>query len=444
MALPFIFIAQTPEEIIGQLLGGPGIFSLQATSDAYRLMAAQLDAAAADTDGSMTEMGETYRGLSSDQAQAAFRNHANSLRDQAVVALRTAQVADDALAIYTGAQSAMEVVAAHLAEFYARQAASALTIGTPAWPAALIAEMEYLEIKFEATAVMVGYAAALIPTLATLPPPITPPPPIVTNGGDISPFLQGDAPVSNTNPEIVGGHPNTTTPNTTTPTNTDPGANNVNDPGTDPGNGNPTDPGQPPTDPTQPPGDAAQPPANADQPLSPLNDAAGNPALDGSGNPSMDQGLYGTSTDSPTLAGLNGGVGSAVALGMARGGLGSMPGSSTGFRMPSSWLRGAGATYGPASNPVATGPATRGGPPRRVVAANARMRRRRRDEERKPGKVFVPGEQLEVPVLEKPPVIGVIEYDDRPAEPVIEQEVLVGVIERAEDVSESNSPLLPR
>jgi len=63
------------------------------------------------------------------------------------------------------------------------------------------------------------------------------------------------------------------------------------------------------------------------------------------------------------------------------------------------------------------------------------MRRRRKDEDRKSEKVFVPGEQLEVPVLEKPPVIGVIEYADSegPDEAVMGEELLVGVLQRHED-----------
>ncbi|WP_330257072.1 PPE family protein [Nocardia sp. NBC_00565] len=431
-----MFLAQTPEEIIGRLLGGPGIMPLMLTSAAYLAMAAQLNAAAANTDSSMTEMGGTYKGLSSDQAQAAFRNHAAWLNEQALVATQTAALAEQALNIYTSAQSAMGVVAIHLAAFRAREAASAFAIGTPAAPALLLQELEYLEIKVEATAVMVGYAAALAPTLAALPPPIEAPPIVTGGGGDFSPTSSYTAPESYNETTVR-------TPDSTTTNVTDTGTDNVNDP-TDTTRPT-TDPTDTPTDPTQTPGDTAQPPADADQALSPLDNAAGNSTMDGTGESPMDQqGFYGTSADSSTLAGLNGGVGSLVALGMVRGGLGSMPGASTGFRMPSNWLRGPGTAFGPASNPVSAGPGARGGPPRRAVAADARMRRRRRDEERKPGKVFVPGEQYEVPVLEKPPVIGVIEYTDHPEDSVADQEVLVGVIERADDDADSNIPVLPR
>lgn len=63
------------------------------------------------------------------------------------------------------------------------------------------------------------------------------------------------------------------------------------------------------------------------------------------------------------------------------------------------------------------------------------MRRRRQDkEENKKSKVFVPGEFEEVPVLEKPPIVGVIEYADSDRrDDLAEQAVAVGVIEREED-----------
>ena len=54
--MPVVFGAMLPEEIIGRLLTGPGITSTQLTSAAYLAMAEQLNAAAAGTDGSMTQM----------------------------------------------------------------------------------------------------------------------------------------------------------------------------------------------------------------------------------------------------------------------------------------------------------------------------------------------------------------------------------------------------
>ena len=61
--------------------------------------------------------------------------------------------------------------------------------------------------------------------------------------------------------------------------------------------------------------------------------------------------------------------------------------------------------------------------------------RRRKDEERKSkSAVFVPGEPMDVPVLEKVPLVGVIEYaGDRREDPVLEPQLAVGVIERVDD-----------
>lgn len=80
----------------------------------------------------------------------------------------------------------------------------------------------------------------------------------------------------------------------------------------------------------------------------------------------------------------------------------------------------------------------RKGPPRGAVAPKARMRRRR-DDEKRSSKVFVPGEPQDVPVLEQPPVIGVIEYEDRDGrdEPMLESVPAVGIIERNDNEDEA-------
>jgi hypothetical protein len=68
------------------------------------------------------------------------------------------------------------------------------------------------------------------------------------------------------------------------------------------------------------------------------------------------------------------------------------------------------------------------------------MRRRRRDEETRTGKVFTPGEQYEVPELERPPVIGVIEYeDDEPDIELFADSSLVGVLDRLDEETESEN-----
>ncbi|WP_280233656.1 hypothetical protein [Nocardia cyriacigeorgica] len=134
---------------------------------------------------------------------------------------------------------------------------------------------------------------------------------------------------------------------------------------------------------------------------------------DGPIDPALtDMGYFGTTPGSRTLDGLTGGVGSSVALGLARGGIGGMPGAATGFRMPANWtLRAPGATFG-ALPPAGGAPPARNMPPRGAIAPNTRRRRRDREELRKPAAVYTPGETQEVPELEKPPAIGVIEYHD--------------------------------
>lgn len=157
------------------------------------------------------------------------------------------------------------------------------------------------------------------------------------------------------------------------------------------------------------------------------------------------QGFSENSQSSTTLAGLSGGVGSLVALNMTRGGLGAMPGAASGFRMPSNWSLGRGTAFGATSNPTAAGLAPRNTPPRGATAPKAQMRRRKRDEDREKSKVFVPGEPQEVPVLEQPPVIGVIEYADSERreeheESETEQLLLVGVIGGAAEEPAATDP----
>ncbi|MFI6776244.1 PPE domain-containing protein [Nocardia sp. NPDC050412] len=451
MLVPF-FIAQTPEEIIARLLGGPGITGTLLTSAGYQAMALQLHAAAAATEGSMTQMSGSWQGLSAEKAQLAFRNHAMWLREQALVAEQTGLLADQVASIYSGAATAMAGVAAWLAEFRLKEAALVATtaMGAPTGPLLIAQEMEYFAIKAAATGVMVSYAGALLPTLAALPPPIEAPP--IVTGGD--PGMQMDY-TSYDNPTTYGGteHSTTgTTETTTTHTPSDTGGPNDtgggdnetggSDNGGSGGNDSPTDPT--PTDPTN-----SATPTDPEQ-LAPQADPG---ALSGdSGANGLDYGsadqmeLVGTSQYSTTLAGLNGGVGSLVALNMLRGGVGSMPGASTGFRMPSNWNLGASRVFG--ATPAQTGPGPMGprsGPPRGAVAPKSRMRRRR-DDEKRGSKVFVPGEPQEVPVLEKAPVIGVIEYADGSGrdEPVLEPVLAVGVIERVEDEAVLASAERPR
>ncbi|WP_062988210.1 PPE family protein [Nocardia anaemiae] len=433
-----IWHALPPEINVGNLLGGPGVEMITAAAESYQNSAQTLMTTASNTASAMLDMGETWNGESGDLAQSAFSHHTKWLQQQAMVAQSVSGVLLTVAGEFSAAQSAMEMVGGWLAENRFEQGVLLLTNtgGQNAIPL-LLNQLEYIAIWGAAAAVMDGYAGAVLPTLSTLPPPALPTP-IVTDPGVPPPPPQFDVPVhtpkSGPNGKFDGSTNNdTTTNNDTNNTNTN-NTNTDNNTG-DTKTGN-TDTGNTPTDTTESP--TADPTADPSEVTSPLSDSGSYTGADGSAGQS---GFFGTSPNSPTLAGLSGGVGSMVALNLARGGLGSMPGASTGFRMPSNWLRGPGTAFGASSNPSGAGPAGRGAPRKGAIAPKTQMRRRR-DEERKPGKVFVPGEQLEVPVLEKPPVIGIIEYADQPDEVVTDQEVLVGVIENADDDSVSSESVL--
>ncbi|MBO0855729.1 MAG: hypothetical protein J2P18_18415, partial [Nocardia sp.] len=127
-------------------------------------------------------------------------------------------------------------------------------------------------------------------------------------------------------------------------------------------------------------------------------------------------GAYDAITHSPTLAGMSGGVGSVVTLGMVRGGAGAMSGAATGFRMPAGALGNQAVRAFGASSAEPEPEQTPSAPRRGVTAPEERMRRRR-DQERKPSKAFVPGEPEEIPELIAPPALGIVgdpDYDDDP------------------------------
>lgn len=439
MAMPLAFGAMPPEINIARLLGGPGVISTLVSSATYSLTAAQLNAAAAAFDGSTSEMATTWQGLSSSNAQGAFRNYAAWLREQAAVAETAGKLVDVAAGAFATAQSEMLAVEAWLASFRLRETAMLAASATmPGAAAGMLAmEMEYLAIWGAAAGVMGGYAGEVVPALAALPPPLTAPP-IVTGGGtDMMNLTNFDPPSPPPGPPSgpPSGPTDPTGPNG--PTGTDGPTGSTNEPtpdGKDLGSVGDKDPtGLQSTDPTD-----STTPTDADR-LAPDMRSSGSGGDSGNygydGGSAEQQGFSGTSPYSTTLAGLNGGVGSLVGLGMLSGGVGQMSGTSTGFRMPSNWNPGAGRAFGAVASEPSVGPANRA-PRRGVSAPEARMRRRRRDkEENKKSKVFVPGEFEEVPVLEKPPIVGVIEYadGDRRDDFLSEQTVAVGVIEREED-----------
>ncbi|MFI7667904.1 PPE family protein [Nocardia sp. NPDC049526] len=428
--MPGIWDALPPEINVGSLLSGVGVETITAAAESYQVSAQTLMAAASNTASAMLDMGETWRGDSGDLAQAAFSNHTKWLEQQAMTAEAVSGVLHTVAGEFSAAQSAMAAVGAWLSANRAEQTLLAATNqgGQNTIPL-LLNQLEYFAIWGAAAGVMDGYEGAVVPTLSTLPAPALPAP-IVTDPGIPPSPPQFQVPVytpkSGTPQQFDTTTTNTTTNNTTT-NNTTTDTNNTTTGDTNTGN---TDTGKTPTDTTQSPTQTQPTTADPSEVTSPLSDSGSYAGTDGAAE---QPGFYGTSPNSPTLAGLNGGAGSLVALNLARGGLGSMPGASTGFRMPSNWLRGPGTAYGASSNPAGgAGPAGRGAPRKGAIAPKAQMRRRR-DEERKPGKVFVPGEELEVPVLEKPPVIGVIEYADEHPEDVVVEGDSLGVLERSDD-----------
>ncbi|WP_228002903.1 PPE domain-containing protein [Nocardia australiensis] len=417
MPLPFTFIALPPEINLMRLTtGGSGPAGMAAAAAADVQFAAAMNAAAAADHGSTGVLAAGWQGSSSDIAQTAFAKHTAWLADQAAVASATAAATAAIANAYAGAVVAMPS-AVELAAVHINRVTFSMTHNAPA----LAANEAYYQVLWGRAAATMGVYAGLAATaVASMPPPLTPP--MIVTGGQLGGDIGGGGPqhpvvssmidkhdqITAQGKSAPGGgtalHDTHSSPGPTSPTNTSHGTGGDPTPhtGTDPAHAtpNPAD-----TTPTAP---------NAEQALPDMSQAA--PSLTDTpadGTTSMEQpGFSGTSPYSPTLAGLNGGAGSLVSLGMFRGGLGTMPGASTGFRMPSNWSLGQGTAFGATPNTTPTaGPASRSTPPRGATAPKAQLRRRR-DEDRGTSTVFVPGEPQDVPVLEQPPAIGVIEYDD--------------------------------
>ncbi len=455
MPLPFDFAALPPEVNTGRMLTGPGAGPTMATAGAYSALAAQLTSAAANTENMLANMGGSYQSPSADKAAASFMKHAMWLHEQAAVATGAAALVQAAAMAFSAAHGAMGVISAEVVENHAEKLAiigtgSALAAAGPVGavaaaaftgPALAANELRYLELWGEAAGVMGAYGGAVVPMLAALPKPMTAPPIVGGAGGD--PGLPGNYTLSPTGPVPPGsnsGHSNIV----------DSGSNshNVGDSTSDPANqhtggGDESTGGtKDPTAPDSPQGtDPSGTDSNLPDPTGPQDALSSAPDMGESGGygggDSMagQDGFYGTSSASPTLAGLTGGIGSGVAFSMMRGGMGSMPGTSTGFRMPGNWNPGATRAFGATqSQPPTSAVPPRKGPPRGASAPKAQMRRRKDDERKSKSAVFVPGEPVDVPVLERPPVIGVIEYaGDHRDDMVLEPQLAVGVIERVED-----------
>lgn len=444
--MPFFdYFASSPLANWALLHSGPGAVPFVNAATAYGGVQTALTSAASGTDGLMNTMRQAWPGgLSSQRAQSAFRNHNAWVREQAMVAQVLGTLAETSAELHgivEGLMPTLGEIVASMAKRAMATSALAASTGTPmalaAGASVAVAEAEYLILRMRAGAAMSTYEAGAIQVVgALLDVPMTPPPPIVVpeGGGSIPVSLDTRGPLTDLmnngpNSDILADHP-TQPPGDTTHTpgdTTQPGGGDG-DPGSDLGQTQPT--------PDQ-------------QAINEIDQALGNePAFDtgpdgyGLDSSNPDQ-LFGTSPNSSTLAGLGaGGIGAGMgglaALGMARGGAGTMPGAATGFRLPGGWTPGSGTPFGATTGAPSGAPVRNA--PRRVSAPTARMRRRRKEEEEKTGKVFTPGEQFEVPVLERPPAIGVIEYqDEEPDAELLVDSSLVGVLDRLDDEVEQDN-----
>ncbi|MFI5715858.1 PPE domain-containing protein [Nocardia sp. NPDC051750] len=433
--MPFVdYFTYSPLVNWLMLHSGPGAAPLKGAATAYSQIGDALNNAANGTDSSTVDMDNSWEGLASKRAQAAFRNHSSWVRDQAALAADIARIAEDSARDHGQAIASMPTFPEILANIKKRAAAraalttaSASSMGLGLGVATLMvaaAELEYLDLKRRAGKSMARYEIQATQTVKDLLAiPIEPPPPIVNGPNLGSQPLSGSAPVDHTGVlnELLQNGPG-------------PGSGPSGPDATGPGGDSVTDPvGS--SDPV--PDQIADPTQNLPPELTdPMVQDLINPTDPGQFGPeSFGQDvLDGTSYSSPTLAAMSGGVGSLVGLGMVGGGLGSMSGASTGFRMPANWKPGTGTAFGASTG---TAPLGRPAAPTRVSAPTARMRRRRKEDEDKPGKVFAPGEQVDVPVLERPPAIGVIEYESDDELIVDDTEaLLVGVLERLDSDSD--------
>lgn len=461
--MPFIdYFAMEPLANWMQLNSGPGAAPLFAASTAYVGVEEALDSAATGTDGLSKAMGSSWEGMSGPRAQAALRKHTGWVREQASLAERMSKLATKAGQAHNTAVAMMPTLAEILANIAKRAAAAATASAAAAGGAATLplaaaaslamaeAEAEYLILRTRAAAAMALYEAKAIDTLEQLAAlQIEPPPPMVTGGGGGVESTPQHTPPDTTGPlkNLIDKGPDS--PFVKTDNNTGPqhsvgdGTRSVSD-----GTQSVSDGTQSVSDGTNSTSDLGQSGSQADRALPDIERAlspgdspyAVEHGLDsGSLDTQVHDGLFGTTPYSTTLAGLGGGVMGFASFGMMQGGLGSMSGAATGFRMPGNWTPGTGTAFGAGTGNTSATPMSRAASRPGVSAPSERMRRRRKEEDKgKPAKVFVPGEQLDVPVLERPPAIGVIEYDeDDIQEDITSDAVLVGVLDRFDAETET-------
>lgn len=455
--MPFFeYFALEPLANRDLLDSGPGAAPLDGAADAYAAVGQGLGAAATNTDGLMATMREAWPGgMSSQRAQAAFAKHNHWVRDQATNAARIADLAEQGSGLHKKALDAMPSraeIEATIATMVASAAAmsasgTVASAGIPGVSAAALlvfgtssavhaaAEAHYQDLKFRAALTMAGYelgATLLLVDLVSGAAGLTPPPPIVVPG----PGLLGADPLDAVGPlqNLIANGPDSPYLSSTSvdagPAQQGPGGGT--DSTSNPGSGG-SDPGPTGSEPSL---------ADPQQPMSPENGwqpGTDNYGTDSYGGHYADSSpLMGTAAGSPTLAAFGAGAVGLGGLGMVRGSLSTLPGAGTGFRLPANWSPAGGTAFGASS--AAASPGTPARPTaNRVSAPSARMRRRR-DEETSTGKVFAPGEQIDIPELERPPAIGVIEYEDSESESVLNDDFsLAGILDRFDDEDETET-----
>lgn len=399
-----VFAANPPETNVASILNGPGSASMMATASAYASMAGALNAAAESSEGATTALSLAWP--TGGPAVHKFNAHAGWLRAQAVVAAQAAGAAWNVAYAYQLAKASMLEIAG---ELVVNRALTVLETNMGASGAALaLTEIHYAALWARAAATMMVYAGATSTALQTIPSP-QPAPAITVSSGDDQALPPALANLAVLIRSVTSTHADLPANRAIPGSAPSPAPASLPDPAPQPAPSPSPGPGQDAVNPSSP--DAGLP--SDSQAVQGDTATSGTPThADASGlgdGSTAPRGFLGTSTASPTLAGLTGGAGSFVMVSMTRGGLASMSGTSSGFRMPANWARKPGAVFGAADEPEPA-PVVRQAP-RGAIAPELSRRARARDQGR-PSKVFAPGTPQEVSVLEDTPVVGVIGLGD--------------------------------
>ncbi|MGX1778182.1 PPE family protein [Nocardia brasiliensis] len=406
---------------------------MMAASGAMSTMSGALTTMGGVSQNAMLDMGNSYKSPAGDAAQERFSPHTSWFHQQAGVASTAAPLVAKLADAYFFALMTMPPIGVIVANRIAGMSLAVSNVAGQNTPAIAANEAAYYQMWTQAQAVMYKYAGEAISALGALPPPIPPPPGTGAGlGAGPSPAAAGGAPGTLPGGPVTGGGP----------PGVGPSGGGVGDPGAsgaaDAASGASTG-----SDATSGASDLAQSTAPVTESSGADPSSADPLSSSGAGDAAGSPGFFGTSSFSPTLAGLNGGLGSVVPLGMTFGGAGGVMTSASQFRMPANWATRPGATFGALPPEPAPAPIGRAAPNGASAPAGQR-RRDRRKEDTEHSTVFVGGDPVDVPELHTTPAIGVIEYDSvEPVEDDEVEQVLVGVIDSG-DISALAEPERPR